>query len=261
MKKIIAFIFCGITFVCGANAESININWIVDGETRTTTTCNIGDDLIIPNIQTPTKYGYDFVGWRVNAVHELEYVRFQSTAYIDTGIKFDSDSIEYETGLGELISYRFVFGASGTCSGNSLPTADSAGSIQTGGNNYRGNWAAGTRRIAFDGATGPINIYKLYIDRISKTVIANKDGTETVTSLTGTPTADKNILLGQVSANNTFCNFNGIMYYFKIKQDGVLVRDLIPVLDSDGIACFYDRITKTLFYTTGPALVPGPLKE
>jgi len=41
------------------------------------------------------------------------------------------------------------------------------------------------------------------------------------------------------------------IYYFQIWNDNILVRDFIPVLDKQGIPCFYDKVTKTCFYNQG----------
>lgn len=41
------------------------------------------------------------------------------------------------------------------------------------------------------------------------------------------------------------------IYSAQIKQDGVFVRDFIPVLDPSGVACMFDRISKEYFYNKG----------
>lgn len=41
------------------------------------------------------------------------------------------------------------------------------------------------------------------------------------------------------------------LYSFKIWQDGALVRDFIPVLDMDNVACLYDKISEQKFYNLG----------
>jgi hypothetical protein len=41
------------------------------------------------------------------------------------------------------------------------------------------------------------------------------------------------------------------VYYCKIWQDGELVRDFIPVLDEDNVACLYDLVTESYFYNIG----------
>lgn len=52
------------------------INWHVDGNTYQTTTCNIGNDVILPN--TPTKRGYTFKGWE-----EEHFLRGQFETWTD----------------------------------------------------------------------------------------------------------------------------------------------------------------------------------
>ncbi|MBR3147744.1 MAG: InlB B-repeat-containing protein [Alphaproteobacteria bacterium] len=61
MKKFL--VFMSLVFVCGiASAETINVNWVVDGDTYAQTSCETGGNFTLPT--TPTKYGYHFVGWQ-----------------------------------------------------------------------------------------------------------------------------------------------------------------------------------------------------
>lgn len=66
MKKLL---FCLCTmFICTfAIAETININWKVDGTNYAQSSCQTGSNLTLP-ANNPTKYGYDFVGWSVNTI-------------------------------------------------------------------------------------------------------------------------------------------------------------------------------------------------
>lgn len=41
------------------------------------------------------------------------------------------------------------------------------------------------------------------------------------------------------------------LYYLKMYDNGALVRDFLPVLDKEGIACLYDLVTNTYFYNLG----------
>jgi hypothetical protein len=41
------------------------------------------------------------------------------------------------------------------------------------------------------------------------------------------------------------------MYSFKIWDNGVLVRDFIPVLDFDNRPCMYDKVNDELYYNQG----------
>jgi hypothetical protein len=61
MKKSLFFTFL-CTFYGAAFATTVNYNWLVDGNNYMQTTCETGDDLILPT-PAPTKYGYHFVGW------------------------------------------------------------------------------------------------------------------------------------------------------------------------------------------------------
>ena len=45
--------------------------------------------------------------------------------------------------------------------------------------------------------------------------------------------------------------FKGKVYNFKIYDNNVLIRDMIPVLDKNGIACMYDKVNKEFYYNQG----------
>ncbi len=63
MKKCkLLFSICAIFITHMAFATTVTYNWLVDGTNYAQTTCEIGNDLILPT-PTPTKYGYHFVGW------------------------------------------------------------------------------------------------------------------------------------------------------------------------------------------------------
>ena len=60
MKRIICvlcLLCCGVAF-----AGQVTINWGTDNQTYTTTTCEVGGDVILP--APPTKRGYTFRGWK-----------------------------------------------------------------------------------------------------------------------------------------------------------------------------------------------------
>lgn len=50
------------------------------------------------------------------------------------------------------------------------------------------------------------------------------------------------------------------LYYFKITQDGAIVRDFIPVLDGNGVPCLFDRANKAFYYNLAAnaiGFIPG----
>ena len=48
----------------GTVAVAYTIDWYADGNIYQTTTCESGDDVVLP--PTPEKYGYTFKGWKKN---------------------------------------------------------------------------------------------------------------------------------------------------------------------------------------------------
>ena len=54
----------------------------------------------------------------------------------------------------------------------------------------------------------------------------------------------------------------GDVYSFVLKRGGELVMDLAPVKDENGVACFYDKVQKKLFYSEGSAaFAAGPVRS
>lgn len=261
MKRLLLF-FCGLFLYTICLADTVNLTWKDGDTTYEKTTCTIGGDLNVPATQ-PTKYGYDFIGWKAKAAKELEYAKFQSNdelSYIDTGIMFDSNEIEYEIKAQFANNYAILFGAEGTCSG-STKVSNSSGSILNTAYTRKYIFKAGTATIEGKEESSSTNTYSLYINKTNKNVIGTVNGDVYNTTLTGTVTADKHIWLGG-AGQGKHCNFYGSIYYFKIKKDGILVRDFVPVLDPDGVVCFYDKVTKEFFYNrNGPSLIAGPVKE
>ncbi len=261
MKRLLLF-FCGLFLYTICWADTVNLTWMDGDTTHTKTTCTIGGDLNVPATQ-PTKYGYDFVGWRVKAAKELEYVTFQGVgnSSIDTGVMFDSDEIEYETKLSFSTVYKIAFGAEGTCSSTTI-TSNSAGSISLHGTHEGLNFRVGKRHLVTQITRGSINTYSLYINKRTNDITAKANDIILNSTINGVVTTDKNIFLGGTNTDAAGCDFGGNIYYFKIKKDGVLVRDLVPVLDPDGVVCFYDKVTKEFFYNrNGPSLIAGPVIE
>lgn len=62
MKRFLLFI--SALFICNiAIADDITINWSVDNQPYTTTTCEIGGDVVLPSV---SKRGHVFRGWKKN---------------------------------------------------------------------------------------------------------------------------------------------------------------------------------------------------
>ena len=55
---------------------------------------------------------------------------------------------------------------------------------------------------------------------------------------------------------------NARVYKFKLTDNDVLVRDMIPVLDMDGTPCMYDKVEGKFYYNQGTGqFIAGPVIE
>ena len=266
MKRLLLFL--SLCFICiAAVAETITIKWENGNTTYSQSTCTVGGDLNVPATQ-PTKYGYDFVGWKAKAAHELEYLTIIKGAYIDTGIVFDTNEIEFDIKFEDKKSASYtvvIFGVGGTYSyGQNFTTGCgllvdylSGPLIRMGAMNSKISSSIITDephicnlKIASNVASGNCDEDEI------KSVIFNKQYTNTGSVFLGGLNNN-----GDSVDNMSAQRMQGDIYYFKIKKDGVLVLDLIPAQDTDGIVCFYDRVTKKFFYNAGGAeFVAGPEK-
>ena len=187
---------------------------------------------------------------------ELEYLEADGTQYIDTGFKMSNDNMTFNGNIMWTQSNgnaNFFYG---------YRSVDSA--------EYRGDMRAFFVYGASAPPAGRLAIrYGVNIDNSTSTISQNQkynisfdgtnlkvDGTTFINlSEAYTPANYQNMYLfwcnctGYYSAD--VAKFSGRIYNWQIKQDGVLVRDFIPVLDWDMTPCMYDRVTGQLFYNQG----------
>lgn len=236
------------------------MDWIVDGETYTTTTCNIGDDLILP--AAPTKYGYTFQGWAPYT--PIEYIESTGTQWIDT-------LIAVNTLTNPTIETKFQM------------TTDNADI------DWFGTQSNGSNTIIYDVEVHP-NRAVTYIRwgttaKMSLQFVNNKSAMDL--KFTSEPhtlkmTGGKNLeifvdneLVAVGTGNGTFVNPEHLnigrgrgnvgaararWYNFIISNDNTVLFNGIPVLDPNSVPCMYDRVTDTLFYNSGTGdFIAGPV--
>lgn len=79
MKRIICvlcLLCCGVAF-----AGQVTINWGADNQTYTTTTCEVGGDVILPT--PPTKRGYTFRGWKKDSFNRGTWPNWSAVPSVD----------------------------------------------------------------------------------------------------------------------------------------------------------------------------------
>lgn len=252
---VITVVLCGCT-MC-AVADTINVNWVVDGANYANTTCETGGDLILPQ-NTPSKYGHTFVGWRQPIYYKLEYIQSTGSQYIDTIYLppfMDSTKIVRITTLFETVvplgNWKFVV--------TNLLDNDNAYQVVPFGTNdgltikVRYGYSRGGDTNIID--TG-LKSGKTKIETISQaktfSVLANDNliGTSVCTSA---PSEQSIIKLLYESTYR--------LYSFSISVDGVMMENLIPVQRlSDYAVGMYDTVSETFLENAGNGeFITGPI--
>ena len=84
MKKLLSFLVCIFAFIGVSCADTKNIDWIVGGNTYAQTSCNVGENVSIPEPAPTTKYGYHI---QYTEYIPVEYIESTTVQYVDTGQK------------------------------------------------------------------------------------------------------------------------------------------------------------------------------
>ena len=243
LMRFFAVIFILINIINICHGDTITLNWKnEDGTTNQSTTCESGGNLVLPN--TPTKQGYDFVGWWANYV-PIEYLKNTGTQYIDTGLRISSN-IKIETKF-QTLAYGWLFGATDGSSGrwgasttNSLIWYSKKTSV-TDETYYNPN---GINVAEFDYANG-VTINGHYLPFTSQQSYGNVSG---------------RYLYMFFADGSTAHTQTHVIYYFKIYDNNVLVRDFIPVIDSNAVPCMYDKVESKFYYNAGTGdFISGPI--
>lgn len=231
-----------------AHAATETINWYMDGNTYATTQCETGSDIILP--QTPYKYGYTFQGW--GGYIPIEYLQSSGSQYIDTGIKGTDilrTNIMIQITPGFVKADQKLFGVSETGKGMYFTS-------------FQG---------FYRGTNIPITTSKTEIEIIRTDIVANTF--KATVSYDGNDFTTTSYWTAGPSTINTFPVFagvngtNGIIksvyrcYSLRLynKKDR-LIRDMIPVLDSNGTPCMFDKVEQKFYYNQGTGdFIAGPI--
>lgn len=186
-------------------------------------------------------------------VNYVEYIESSGTQWIDIGYTPQSDNVEYECAWIEptLESRVTLFG--------STNTDYSANSNRWSGTHYKpsttGMYSAtgitdGVATIS-NIVAGEMNYVHTVID--NGTITRTQNGTTTTGTYSGTIQNGINIGLFADIRNSDVIEIcqNVKFFYWRMKDNGVWVRDMWPCYDPDGVACLYDKVSKTYFYNAG----------
>ena len=257
MKKLVLFFISIFVITNIGLATTINLKW--DGESVVPTSCTYGGTFAPP--VPDARPGYVFVGWKVKNITpslsytELEYIQSSGVQYIDTGLTTAAGTTEIKV-VSDVI-FPSVSNSVNTSNGSRIfcisePNAGLQVYLNGG---YIRNQA--TAAVAVQANT------RYVIETVTTASIRNI----TVNGYTQTQYFSRSITdnapiytLGSPLWGKT--NDGGIVakiYSQKFYINSNLVRDFIPVKDSNNIPCLYDKVTGQFFYSeTNNGFVAGP---
>lgn len=248
MKKLL-FLILGLLFIRIASADTVNIDWLVDGQTYTQTSCTVGGDIILPT--APTKRGHTFLGWKLFYT-PIEYIESTGTQYIDTGYKPNNRTVLKGKGYWKAMSGGLI-----VARWSGAPTKDTFGVYMAGDSLvfYNGKYSDGkiiqVKNIPF---LNTVYEYEMLLDR----VVYNNT---TVNMTRDTFQSSYSLFIGAYNNMGRTTDFyNGRIYQQTIIEDGTVIHDFIPVLDLNGVPCMFDKVSRTFFYNSGTGnFIAGPV--
>lgn len=173
---------------------------------------------------------------------ECEYLESTGTQYIDTGYKPNTNTrtvgrVRFNSWIGSNADYVFGVFESPNNYGFNVGSARQYFNVP---------WGTSSG-ISLNGLAPQTNKdYEFDISKNGYKVNGTSYGTISSQSVNST----RNMYLFW-SNGTSASGMNGRIYYLKIYDNGVLVRDMIPVLDWNMTPCMYDRVTEQLFYNQG----------
>lgn len=164
---------------------------------------------------------------------QVEYIQFNGSAYIDTGIP-TSDNLKVVVNFNTNVTDKIMLGGRQSSSVSGLVIGLF--------NHYKNLYGA------FGGATIKLTTSKDYCDGVNHTLILSKDifkiDDEDVSLTRGTFTYPNNIYLGTFHNAGTVDTrmYQGKIYSFTIYDGEDIVCDLVPVKNENDVAGFYDTV-------------------
>ena len=237
-----------------AHAEQINLHWLnADGSTYSESTCTVNGDLIIPSTP-PTKYGYTFTGWKIENYIPIEYLESTGTQYIDTAYSASN-------GFLSQIKLMILNNKRSAIFGSHNPTEPYGRNdllLATGGS-Y--SFEIGADYVHITNFYPNSNqIYDVTLSTVKNDVFFSvKEPYFYSEYKNASYLSSNNLYLFDVNGY-TFDNFIGRIYSCKIYDNDVLVRDFIPVLDSNDTPCMFDKVEGKFYYNAGTGdFIAGPV--
>ena len=176
---------------------------------------------------------------------ELEYIESTGTQWIRTDIFPDDNTIKCEVKIAYSSTSTGQLMGSGTSGGARFNFGIESRKFRFG---FGGSWFDANSEVT----TPDTEPHVFILDASTKTGYV--DGVPQTTTNNYAPTGSHVFMLFARGASNSAESGNrtkGKLYYVKLWNKGELVRDLIPVIDKEGVACMYDKVSGEFFYNQG----------
>ena len=181
----------------------------------------------------------------------LQYLASTGTQYIDTGLIMSGAdfTIEWEADTTDIVSDRTMFGtqcrdpenaSNWVWAGQLYCTAAGKYNLYI-GRNYKTN-------ISISGGR---HTFQLSLASGTVTLLVDGNSAAQISNVQYPPQTYATILFGNNYDNRPQQRPSMRFYRWKVTENGVPVRNMIPILDHSGVPCMYDTVTRTLKYNAG----------
>ena len=195
----------------------------------------------------------DLEGVKADEINYVDYLESDGASWIDTGIMTNENTqIEVTCQLVARENYRSWFGSDKISAG--WQVTDGNGVFRLQGNavtvvgelrtNLYGKkvWKMDTSKVVIGEKIFFVNIDG--VDKAEGTITKNENSTKTLKLFASH-------VEGDVIRSDIEYSIKGRIYDFKVHMDGQLKMHLKPCLDTEGIPCMYDEVSKQYFYNQG----------
>ena len=169
---------------------------------------------------------------------EVEYLESSGTQWIDVGTNINTatDEIEMYFQLTDTANYKWIFGEHDDNARLGLGTGD----------------GANKRNVAYYNATTKVNDTEMYNSQHyykvnSSGVYLNGTKIANYASFASTST----LYLFNLNLSSATYTCKGKVWAYRQKRNGVLIRDMIPCLDTNNVPCMYDVVNNKAYYNQG----------
>ena len=169
---------------------------------------------------------------------EVEYLQSSGTEWIDIGTNVNTaiDEIEMYFQLTDTANYKWIFGEHDDNARLGLGTGD----------------GTNKRNVAYYNATSKVNDTEMYNSQHYYKVSSSGvylNGTKIANYASFSSTSTLYLFNLNLSSATYMCK--GKVWAYRHKRNGVLIRDMIPCLDTNNVPCMYDVVNNKAYYNQG----------